>query len=474
MSDNNEHDDLFGEKKTLDAGDSAGQTEDKLFGGSNPTEISLDDDSKDTPVEKTLPESTPVIPTSNTSEILDPPSLSTEDPKSQDEVEEEESGDSFDISIKISDPFKVGDGMSAYMAYNVNTNTSSPAFKSSEFSVKRRFSDFLGLHERLQEKHILHGRFVPPPPDKSVVGMVKVKGSKEDQTSTDFTERRKHSLEKYLNRVARHKVLVDDPDFKQFLEADELPRAKNTSALSKGGLSRLAKGIGEAVSKMTAKMVEPDSWFEEKQVQVDNLDQQLRKLHIAAETLVQLRRDVHIYTGSFSKSCSLLSSSEEHDGLSRALSSLSQLEENIEQIQQEQSHKDFYLLSETLKEYIGLIASVKASFTQRTKVWHNWQSAQTTLNKKREALVKLELAGKAEKITPAQEEVKEWERRVEKGEEDFESISKEIKIEMVRFDKMRIGDFKELIIEYLETLLNVQQQFVKLWEGFLPEAKTIC
>jgi len=38
-----------------------------------------------------------------------------------------------------------------------------------------------------------------------------------------------------------------------------LPRAKNTSALSKGGLSRLAKGIGEAVSKMTNKMAESDS-----------------------------------------------------------------------------------------------------------------------------------------------------------------------------------------------------------------------
>ena len=39
----------------------------------------------------------------------------------------------------------------------------------------------------------------------------------------------------------------------------QLPRAKNTSALSKGGFSRLAKGIGEAVSKMTSKMTEPDA-----------------------------------------------------------------------------------------------------------------------------------------------------------------------------------------------------------------------
>ena len=41
------------------------------------------------------------------------------------------------------------------------------------------------------------------------------------------------------------------------------------------------------------------------------------------------------------------------------------------------------------------------------KVYQNWQSAQATLTKKREILVKLELAGKQEKIPPAQEEVKE-------------------------------------------------------------------
>jgi len=368
---------------------------------------------------------------------------------------------------------KVGDGMSAYMAYLVTTTTTLKTFKSTEFSVKRRFSDFLGLFERLNEKHILYGRVVPPAPEKSVVGMVKIKGSKDDQSSTEFVERRRQSLEKFLNRITRHKQLIEDADFKQFLEAEELPRAKNTSALSKGGLSRLAKGIGEAVSKMTTKMSENDPWFEEKQNQIETLDQQLRKIHLAAEQLVNFRKDVSLNTSAFSKSCALLSNAEEHTGLSKALSRLSELEEKVEHIHTEQANVDFYLLSETLKEYIGLIGAVKNAFQQRCKVWNNWQSAQTTLTKKRETLVKFELAGKADKVGAAQEEVKDWERRVEKGEEEFDAISKNIKVEMARFQSMRVKDFKELIIKYLESLLNVQQEFVKLWEGFGPETKTI-
>ena len=38
------------------------------------------------------------------------------------------------------------------------------------FSVMRRFSDFLGLHDKLVEKHIRSGRIVPPAPEKSVIG----------------------------------------------------------------------------------------------------------------------------------------------------------------------------------------------------------------------------------------------------------------------------------------------------------------
>ena len=45
-----------------------------------------------------------------------------------------------------------------------------PTFKDAETTVKRRFSDFLGLHERLNNKFLHLGRIVPPAPEKSVVG----------------------------------------------------------------------------------------------------------------------------------------------------------------------------------------------------------------------------------------------------------------------------------------------------------------
>ena len=65
----------------------------------------------------------------------------------------------------------------------VTTKTNLPAFRKSNYNVSRRFSDFLGLHRKLVIKHMVAGRIVPPAPEKSAMGAMGVKLSKEDQTS---------------------------------------------------------------------------------------------------------------------------------------------------------------------------------------------------------------------------------------------------------------------------------------------------
>eukprot|EP00064_Thunnus_orientalis_P016749 superscaffoldBa00003389_g16820 len=174
------------------------------------------------------------------------------------EEEEEEQEDKFDIFVSVTNPEKIGDGMNAYMAYKVATQTSLPMFRNKTFTVKRRFSDFLGLYEKLSEKHGPNGFIVPPPPEKSILGMTKVKVGKEDSSSTDFVERRRGALERYLQRVVTHPSLLQDPDVREFLERDELPRAVSTQALSGAGFLKMINKATDAVSKMTIKMNESD------------------------------------------------------------------------------------------------------------------------------------------------------------------------------------------------------------------------
>ena len=61
---------------------------------------------------------------------------------------------------------QVGEGMSSYMAYTVTTSTNLTYFKKKNPAVNRRFSDFLGLRDKLAEKYLQNGRIIPPAPDK--------------------------------------------------------------------------------------------------------------------------------------------------------------------------------------------------------------------------------------------------------------------------------------------------------------------
>uniref|UniRef100_F6VFS7 Sorting nexin-2 n=1 Tax=Ornithorhynchus anatinus TaxID=9258 RepID=F6VFS7_ORNAN len=424
--------------------------------GPKPAEIILDDDREDLFAEATeevsldsperepilspepSPAVTPVTPTTLIAPRIESKSISAPVifDRSREEIEEEANGDIFDIEIGVSDPEKVGDGMNAYMAYRVTTRTSLSMFSKNEFSVKRRFSDFLGLHSKLATKYLHVGYIVPPAPEKSIVGMTKVKVGKEDSSSTEFVERRRAALERYLQRTVKHPTLLQDPDLRQFLESSE--------------------------------------WFEEKQQQFENLDQQLKKLHASVEALVCHRKELSANTAAFAKSAAMLGSSEDHTALSRALSQLAEVEEKIDQLHQEQAFADFYVFSELLSDYIRLIAAVKGVFDHRMKCWQKWQDAQVTLLKKRETEAKMQLANKPDKLQQAKDEIKEWEAKVHQGERDFEQISKTIRKEVGRFEKERVKDFKVVIIKYLESLVQTQQQLIKYWEAFLPEAKAIA
>ncbi|XP_042144813.1 sorting nexin-2 isoform X2 [Ixodes scapularis] len=380
------------------------------------------------------------------------------------------------LEISVREPQKVGEGMGAFVSYRVVTRTNLSYFRKSQMSVSRRFSDFLGLHEKLVEKHLHLGRIVPPVPEKSVLGMTKIKMSKDEGVaSEDFVERRRAALERFLQRTAQHPSLRVDPDFREFLELEaELPRATSTAALSGAGMFRLISRVGDSVSKITTKMDETDPWFEEKQQQVDNLDLQLRRLHASIETMVQQRRELSQSTGSFAKSAAMLGNCEEHTGLSRALSKLAEVCERVEQVQGRQAKQDFYCLAELVKDYVSLVGAIKEALHQRVKVYGTWQHAQQTLARKREAKAKLELAQKADRLPQARQEVLDWEAKVDRAQEEFDSVSRVIRAELDRFELDRIADFRASVVRYLEFLLDTQQQLIKYWETFLPEAKAIA
>lgn len=132
------------------------------------------------------------------------------------------------FTITISDPTRKGDPVRGYIVYTVTTRTTSPHYRRGEFSVLRRFSDFLWLVEAVSNNN--PGVIVPPMPDKHAFGefvssiplsitsssSLVVSGRFEEQ----FVETRRAALQRTLGKMANHPVLSLDPDLKLFLSSD--------------------------------------------------------------------------------------------------------------------------------------------------------------------------------------------------------------------------------------------------------------
>ena len=366
--------------------------------------------------------------------------------------------------------------MSAYMTYRITIKTSLTVFKKEEFSVNRRFSDFLGLHAKLINKYLHMGIIVPMPPEKDSLGTAKVKiSSKDESTPSDFIDRRRALLERYLNRLASHGKLIEDPDVRDFLETSgDLPKSKDTAALSGAGVMRALSSISNTVTKLTMKTAEQDKWFEEQHTIVVDLQTHLKHAYNQFNFVLNQRKEAGHNLKQFVVTLNHLATTEEHTSLSAALTELANLQEKLEHINSEYANREYSIVTELIKEYILLLNMVQLAFNERIKTHHQWLNAEDNLKKARERKTKLEQSPKnADKMPQAEADIRDGEAKVTKGKEDFESISLTIKEEMSAFEDARAADFIEAIGVYLKNLLEQQEKILELWEGYLPEANKI-
>ena len=361
------------------------------------------------------------------------------------------------------------------MTYRITTKTTLPIFKQSEFSVHRRFSDFLGLHVKLINKHLHKGVIIPSPPEKDPLSMAKVKISKEDTVPSDFIDRRRGLLERYLKRLVQHEKLVEDPDVREFIELPhDLPKSTNTQALSGAGVLRALTTISNQVTKLTTKTSEQDQWFEEKHTAIVDFHMHLKHLYQQLNILLSQRKEAGQALKHCSASLNHLATTEEHPSLSNALIELANVDDKLDQIHTEQTLKEYSTLTELVKEYISLLDMVQLAFHERIKVHQQWLNAEDTLRKKRDTKIKLEQSSKsADKLPQIELEIRDWEEKVSRGKENFESISMTIKQEMDEFDQIRIEDFKQASCNYLKDLLEQQNRILQIWEAYLTEANKI-
>uniref|UniRef100_A0A914MW70 PX domain-containing protein n=1 Tax=Meloidogyne incognita TaxID=6306 RepID=A0A914MW70_MELIC len=345
------------------------------------------------------------------------------------------------------------------------------AIQKNHFEVWRRFSDFLGLREKLAIKYQHKGVIVPYTPEKSITSLTKTKLTTGEEHS-EAADKRSRLLERFLRRIALHPRLVVDDDMRDFLSFEgDLPKANFTSTFSGNSVMKMFKSVGDAFTKIAFPMDENDRWFEQAHSQVEELEELLTRLQTHIDNLVGYRKELAIADEQLSKTIALLTSSEENTGLAKTLSRLAETHEKLAVVEKHESEQDAQQLAESFQEQLQLMSVLKEVFYERVKGWQNWQNHQQILTKKREIKTRMELAGRGERVAQCREDLRESENKADQMEKDFLVTSKTIREEYVRQAKQRREDLKQTIIGYLEALLESEQHTLEHWERFAAEAK---
>ncbi|KAJ1329277.1 sorting nexin-1/2 [Microdochium nivale] len=365
------------------------------------------------------------------------------------------------FNITVGDPHKVGDLTSSHIVYSVRTRTTSKGYKQSEFEVKRRYRDFLWLYTTMHGNN--PGVVVPPPPEKQAL----------NRFESNFVESRRAALEKMCNKIAAHPTLQNDPDLKLFLESESFnvdvkhkERREPLPTESKGVLGSLGISMGSS-----NKFVEQDDWFHDRRVYLDALENQLKGLMKSMDSMVMQRRAMSEAAGDFSSSLHALSTVELSPTLSGPLEALSDLQLTIRDIYDRQAQQDVLTFGITIDEYVRLIGSVKQAFQQRQKAFYSWHNAEAELQKRKTTQDKLLRQGKSQqdRLNQVSAEVTDAERKVHQARLLFDDMGRLMRVELDRFEREKVEDFKGSVETFLESAVEAQKELIEKWETFLMQ-----
>jgi len=299
-------------------------------------------------------------------------------------------GKAADIEIEVNTPEKVGEGLvSAHVEYKLSVKTNLEEF-SKEFTIVRRYSDFVWLREQLAENH--KGYLVPPLPEKAIL----------NRFNLDFIEYRRKELQKFLARIIDHPVLSKSSQFHLFLTTSNGESLKSqvsgtkkeqTGLLSLFG-SKIPSSLSNPIENLSnfafTPQKEPDQWFDAKKNYINALETQLSALARATNDLIRRQKELSLGMKEFGSTSSFLASCEaDHDSwTSQAFTGLAETGESLSTLDEKLVESETVNFEDVLKDYVRILSSIKEMLNARNEKLVLYQNASKQLESKKEKLDK--------------------------------------------------------------------------------------
>ncbi|KAF6832462.1 vacuolar targeting protein [Colletotrichum plurivorum] len=197
------------------------------------------------------------------------------------------------LECTVSEPLKENDGSKdTFVSYLITTNTTFPTFQRPQVVVRRRFTDFVFLYKALSRDYPTAA--VPPLPDKQ--RMEYVSGNR---FGPDFTNRRAHSLQRFLSRISLHPVLRRADILHIFLESPDwnaTMRSRSTrgSQSSDAGTSGVFDNLTDSFLNAFTKAYKHDKRFVEVRERSDRLDEDLAHIEKVVARVARRETDIEL------------------------------------------------------------------------------------------------------------------------------------------------------------------------------------
>lgn len=371
------------------------------------------------------------------------------------------------LSVSVTDPVKLGNGVQAYISYRVITKTNLPEYQGPEKIVIRRYSDFVWLRDRLFEKY--KGVFIPPLPEKSAVEKFRF--------SAEFIEMRRQGLDIFVNRVASHHKLQQSDDLRTFLQADEetMERLRSYEAgifkKKPADLMQIFKDVQSRVSDVVLGKEKPveesNPEYEKLKHYIFELENHLAEAQKHAYRLVKRHRELGQSLSDFGKAVKLLGACE-GNSLGKAFSELGAKAEILSVKLQNEAHQLLMNFEEPLKDYVRAVQSIKATIAERANAFRRHCELAETIKLKEINLNKLSLI-RSDRMGEAELEYNELKAESEEATRTFEMMVRVMNEEMVRFQEQKTLDMGIAFHEFAKGQARLANSIADAWKSLLPK-----
>jgi len=383
--------------------------------------------------------------------------------------------------------------MNKYTSYRVDVRSPSADLTTTQVfsAVLRRYSDFLWLHERLQDER--PGAIVPPLPEKQPVG----------RFSPAFVEARRRELERFLRRVATHPELQDSACLDTFLRADDVTlqaakNSKNNVVLQQSTTMMMPhmsvqpqmmmmptstppkkegfkRWFAETKTSMTGDLVRSpdDELFEEIQRYIHGLDSQMKNVATQATGLVRKGKEMANGLFEFGLAFNLLGQSEA-DALGDALCKLGETADRLSVLSAEHADQETMHFEDPLVDMIKMIHSAKLALHKRHEKRLTYSTCLQEVESKHSQLSKLRAQiGMEAKAYAMEMSLKRAQDAAEAAREDFAGVSQRVLREVDRFKRETTEDMRRTVLEYIQLQVEYNKRMEEIWANLIPQLERV-